>query len=80
MQRLQSLDPGQISFCNVQLRTVCAACSLATSFLFTTSRSGFGVLPGFRGSMVSHHASISRTGSGNSNNKTEVTTAILTEC
>ena len=41
-----------ISFCTVQLRTFCTACSLATLCLFTTSGQGLGKLPGFWGSMV----------------------------
>ena len=58
--------PSQdISFCTVQLRTLCAAHSLATLCLFTTSCPGPGELPGFWGSMVSRHAPIPRKGSGN---------------
>ena len=53
-----------ISFCTVQLRTLCATHSLATLYLFTTSGSGSVELPGFWGSMVSRHAPISRKGSG----------------
>ena len=36
-----------ISFCTVQLRTVCTACSLATLCLSTTSDSASGELPSF---------------------------------
>ena len=54
-----------ISFCTVQLRTFCAAHSLATVCLFTTSRPDPGKLPGFWGSMVFRHAPIPRKGSGN---------------
>ena len=41
-----------ISFCTVQLRTLCAAHSLATLCLSTISGQGPGELPGFWGSMV----------------------------
>ena len=53
-----------ISFCTVQLRTLCAAHSLATLCLSTTSGSDPGELPGFWGSMVFRHAPIPRKGSG----------------
>ena len=53
-----------ISFCAVQLRTLCAAHSLATLFLFTTSGPDPGELLGFWGSMVFRHAPIPRKGSG----------------
>ena len=53
-----------ISFCTVQLRTLCAAHSLATLCLFMTSGPDPGELPGFWGSMVSRHAPIPRKGSG----------------
>ena len=53
-----------ISFCTVQLRTLCAAYSLATLCLSTASGPDPGELPGFWGSMVFHHAPISRKGSG----------------
>ena len=53
-----------ISFCTVQLRTLCAAHSLATLCLFTTSGPDPGEFPGFWGSMVFHHVPISRKGSG----------------
>ena len=52
-----------ISFCTVQLRTVCAAHSLATLWLFTTSGPDPGELPGSWGSMVFRHAPILRKGS-----------------
>ena len=47
-----------ISFCTVQLRTLCAAQSLATVCLFTTSGPDPGEFPGFWGSMVFRHAPI----------------------
>ena len=53
-----------ISFCTVQLRTLCAAHSLATLCLYTTSGPDPGKLPGFWGSMVFRHAPIPRKGSG----------------
>ena len=53
-----------ISFCTLQLRTLCAARSLATLCLFTTSGPDPGELPGFWGSMVFRHAPIPRKGSG----------------
>ena len=53
------------SFCTVQLRTLCAAHSLATLCLCTTSGPDPGELPGFWGSMVFRHAPIPRKGSGN---------------
>ena len=58
--------PSQdISFCTVQLRTLCAAHSLATLCLSTTSGPDPGELPGFWGSTVFRHAPIPRMGSGN---------------
>ena len=54
-----------ISFCTVQLRTLCAAHSLAALGLFTISGPDPGELPSFWGSMVSHHAPIPWKGSGN---------------
>ena len=54
-----------ISFCTVQLRTICAAHSLATFCLSTSFGQGPGELPGFWGSMVFPHAPIPRKGSGN---------------
>ena len=53
-----------ISFCTVQLRTLCAAHSLATLCLSTTPGPGPGELPGFWGSMVFRHTPIPRKGSG----------------
>ena len=53
-----------ISFCTVQLRTLCAAHSLATLCLSTTSGPDPGDLPGFWGSMIFRHAPIPRKGSG----------------
>ena len=58
-----------ISFCTVQLRTLCAAHSLATLCLFTTSGPDPGELPGFWGSMIFRHApSIGRGRVNNNNN------------
>ena len=54
-----------ISFCTVQLRTLCTTHSLATLCFSTTSGPDPGDLPGFWGSMVFRPAPISRTGSGN---------------
>ena len=54
-----------ISFCTVQLRTLCPAHSLATLYPCTTSGPDPGELPGFWGSMVFRHAPIPRKGSGN---------------
>ena len=53
-----------ISFCTVQLRTLCAAHSLATLGRSTTSGPDPGELLDFWGSMVFHHAPIPRKGSG----------------
>ena len=53
-----------ISFCTGQLRTLCAAHSLATLCLFTTSGPDPGKLPSFWGSMVFCHVPIPRRGSG----------------
>ena len=52
-----------ISFYTVQLRTLCAAHSLASLHLFTTSGPDPGELLGLWGSMVSRHAPIPRKGS-----------------
>ena len=57
-----------ISFCTVQLRTLCAAHSLATLCLSTASDPGPGESPDFWGSIVFLHAPISRKGSGSNNN------------
>ena len=57
-----------ISFCTVQLETLCAACSLATLCLFAASGPGLGELFGFWCSMVFRHAPIPRKGSGDNNN------------
>ena len=54
-----------ISFCTVQLLTICAAHSLATLCLCTTSGPDPGELLGFWGSMVFRHAPIPRKGPGN---------------
>ena len=53
-----------ISLCTVQLRTLCAAHSLATLCLYTTSCSDPGWLLGFWGSMFYRWAPISWKGSG----------------
>ena len=53
-----------ISLCTVELRTLCAAHSLATLCLFTNSGADPGELPGFWGSMVFRHAPIPRKGLG----------------
>ena len=58
-----------ISFCTVQLRTLCAAHSLATLCLSRTSGPDPGELPGFWGSMVSRHAPIPRNRSGKQQQK-----------
>ena len=54
-----------ISFCTVQLRTLCAAHSLAIFYLSTTSGPGPEELHGFWGSMVFWHTLNPRKGSGN---------------
>ena len=56
-----------ISFCAVQLRTLCTACSLATLWLSATSFPE-SKLPGFWGSMFFPHALILRNGSGKNKN------------
>ena len=53
-----------ISFCTVQLRTLCTAHSLATLCLSTTSEPDTGELPGFWGSMVFRHAPIPQKPNG----------------
>ena len=63
-----------ISFCIVQLRTLCAAHSLATLCLSTTFCLGSRELPGFCSSMVFRHAPIPRKGSSNSYNNNNITT------
>ena len=60
-----------ISFCTVQLRTLCAAHSLATLCLSTTSGPDTGELSGFWGSMVFRHAPIFWKGSGNQQQQLE---------
>ena len=52
-----------ISFCTVQLQTLCAAHPFATLCFSTTSGPDLGELPGFWGSMVSRHALIPWKGS-----------------
>ena len=64
-----------ISFCTVQLRTLCAAHSLATLCLSTTSGPNPRELAGFWGSMVFRHASIPRKGSNNQQQKQQVLTS-----
>ena len=54
-----------MSFGTVQLWTLCAAQSLVTLYLSTTSGPDPGKLPGFWGSMVFRHALIPWKGSGN---------------
>ena len=63
-----------ISFCTVQLWTLCAADSLANLCLSMTSGPGPGNLPGFWGSIVFHHAPTPRNRSGNNykNNNNKV--------
>ena len=55
------------SFSTVQLRTLCAARSLAILYLFMTSGPDLEELSGIWGSMVFRHAPISRKGSSNNN-------------
>ena len=66
-----------ISFCTVQLRTLCAAHSLATLCLSTTSGPDPQELPGFWGSMVFRHAPIPRKGSGNQQQQKALENACL---
>ena len=64
-----------ISFCTVQLRTLCTARFLA---IFSLSDPGPEKLSDFLDHMVFHHALITSKGSDNSNNnKIEVTGALL---
>ena len=58
-----------ISFCTVQLRALCAAHSLATLCLFTTSGPDPGEYHGYWGSMVFRHAPIPQKGSGKQQQK-----------
>ena len=68
-----------VSFCPVQLGTLCAARFLATLSPSMTSGPGPVELTGFWGSMVFRHASISRKESGgNNNNKLSVTNCYYT--
>ena len=53
-----------LSFCTVQLWTLCTAHSLATLCFSTTSGPGPGEFPGFWGSMVFRHAPIPSEGVG----------------
>ena len=57
-----------ISFCQVLLRTLCAAHLLATPLLSTTSRPGLQEYPDFESPMVGCHAPIPRKGLVNNNN------------
>ena len=57
-----------ISFCIVQLWTLCAAWSLTTLCLSAISGPGPGKLPGFWASMAFGHAPIPQKGSSNDNN------------
>ena len=57
-----------ISFCTVQLRTLCVARSLVTLDLFMTSGPSHKNLPGFWSSMVFRHALIPRKRSISNNN------------
>ena len=67
-----------ISFCTVQLRTLCVARLLANFCLSTTFGPGPGKFPGFWGLMIFRNQPIPRKGSGNNNNsKTEITDALL---
>ena len=66
-----------ISFCTVQLRTLCVAHSLATLCLYTTSGPDPGELPGFWGSMAFRHAPIPRKGSGNQQQQQDIGPAVL---
>ena len=59
-----------ISFCTVQLWTLCAVHSLVTLCLFTISALSFKELPGFWDSMVFRYAPIPRKGLGSNNNMT----------
>ena len=67
-----------ISFCTVQLRTLCVALSLTIFSLSTISGLGLRELPGFWGLVVFRRQPIPRKGSGNNNNSTtEITDALL---
>ena len=61
-----------ISFCTVQLRTLCATYSLVTFCFFTTSGPDSGEFSGCWGSMVFHHAPIPRKRSGNEQQQEEI--------
>ena len=61
-----------ISFSAVQLRTLCAARSLAILYLFTTSGPDPGELSGILGSMVFRHAPIPRKGLSNNNKNNNI--------
>ena len=66
-----------ISFCAVNLRTICVARSLTIFCLSTTSGPGPGELPAFGDLVVLSHHPNPRKGSGYNNTKTEVTDALL---
>ena len=67
-----------ISFCTVQLWTLCVACSMPIFCLSTISGPSPGKLLSFWGFMVFRHQPTPRKGSGNNNNsKTEITVALL---
>ena len=66
-----------ISFCTVQLRTLCTARSLAIFCLCVTSGSGPGELPSFWDPIIFDHFPIPQKGSGNNNSKIEITNALL---
>ena len=67
-----------ISFCTVQLKTLCIARSLATLCFSTASDPGPEQLPGFWGSMVFHHVLIPRKDL--SNNKYFNYIALIISC
>ena len=62
-----------ISFCTVQLQTLCVVHSLATLRLCTTSGPDPRELPGFWGSMVFRHTPIPWKGSGNQQQQQKAT-------
>ena len=68
-----------ISFCTVQLRTLCVARCLVIFYLSMTFGPGPGELFGFWRPIVFRHQSIPLKESGNNNNnsKTEITDALL---
>ena len=73
MQRLRILVPEHLSSHSaLSSYGLCAARSLATVCLFTTSDPGPGKLPDIWGSMVFRHAPIPRKGLGNNKNTASV--------